>query len=695
VCGGSIASDHRPDQLSFFFWHWFCPHCTHAEACILPVDACTPHRGKPHITPKPIQSVESIKTLALVSITISFGSEENMNKHSCKSCGKICLSNDFDDGYCLACSRASSRDEKPTRSHQRDEKIDAAEAALSLRKENEKKQQLIQVLTEKQRALAELRQERAALEESRANLERSTKENLTSILRLRVETEKLNTSEIVELQEMVPVHVVRDESDRERIKEIRIAETRLAQRQAEIRKQLAKQEASASSLKTKYAQIESASRRLSKWEEATRSREEDLEANARILASQEKKILATESRIRQERSQLEPRKNALAAEERRMGERLKEARWRIQQLKKREQALTKASNAHAATERKLGSLDKKLKTQQKALTKKETDLRKKEQQLSKLAKKLAAIEARWAKVPKTRIEFKKEMDKAASRLNRAKNQVVRLKKQIEDSGQLERIVEWTNRGIGPSYPWPYEESIVLVGEGPFPRDEIRVNVRNQQFHLRAAGNSNARIMVVGREQWDEQTIDKQIRARQGNELRIYSQEMFLLASTVFRDPFDECDEDELIDLFAADHPALQYLIERGFNWPCVGMEKLGDFVDPGPVEESPLHLMGYHVGRYSKLTTRERRHILKRAYEGPLKPVPDKAYMQQWGTPRTERRLWRMAHHIAFLANSQGRARNKKLAGTEWVQDLQWMKKTLLEPWMTFKWPKTKVPGAL
>jgi hypothetical protein len=501
---------------------------------------------------------------------------------------------------------------------------------------------------------------------------------------------------------MVPNHVAHDLPDHARIKELRTAETKLAQREAKIKQQLAEQEASASSLKIKYAEIERAVRQLVNWEKTLQSRKNDLESRARLLANQEKRIVGSAPQVRAKNSQLQTRKRAQAAEERRMHERLKEARSRVQELNKREQSLNKreqklnkASKAHAATERKLGTLDTKLRKQQKELTKKESTLRKKEQQLVRLEKKLAAIEARWTKVPTSRMALKKEMDKADNRLSRAKNQVIRLKKQIEDSVQLERVAEWANRGIGPSYPWPYEEPIVLVGEGPFPRDEIRVNVRNQQFQIRAAGNSDARIMVVGRERWDEQKIDRQIQARQGNELRIYSQEMFLLASTVFRDPFDDCDENELIDLFAADHPALQYLIERGFNWPRVGMEKLGDFVDPGQVEESPLHLMGYHVGKYSKLTTRERRHILKSAYEGPIKPVPDETYMRQWGTPRTERRLWRMAHHIAFLANSQGRARNKKVAGTEWAQDLQWMKKTLFEPWMSFKWPKTKVPGEL
>ena len=116
-----------------------------------------------------------------------------MNRHSCKLCGKICLSNDFESGYCLACAEGVANEKAPARSHQRDRTIDTVEATRALRKENEKKQKLIRTLTEKQQSLADLQKERISIDESRAKLERSTKENLASILRLKVQAEELNT----------------------------------------------------------------------------------------------------------------------------------------------------------------------------------------------------------------------------------------------------------------------------------------------------------------------------------------------------------------------------------------------------------------------------------------------------------------------------------------------------------------------
>ena len=175
-------------------------------------------------------------------------------------------------------------------------------------------------------------------------------------------------------------------------------------------------------------------------------------------------------------------------------------------------------------------------------------------------------------------------------------------------------------------------------------------------------------------------------------LGIVRDELTLLRQCVHR-ALDECDLEQLVSLFAHDHSALQYLIKSGFAWPNTGADNLADSPSRKGwgVKESPLHLMGYHVGERSDLTVRERRTILKSAYEGPLIPIPNTAYMREWGRPKTRRRLWRMAHHVAHLANSQGQG--KKVAGAHWAQDLSWMKREFFRSWMKFKWPKTTVPG--
>lgn len=109
---------------------------------------------------------------------------------------------------------------------------------------------------------------------------------------------------------------------------------------------------------------------------------------------------------------------------------------------------------------------------------------------------------------------------------------------------------------------------VVASQGREPYDENSFD----QF-LGACGieaiyvnKSDAPVIVLGRERWDPDDLDAAVEARQGSTLKVYSQEMVVAALAIGQDLFEACDEDELL-AFGKGHPALEYLMQEGFDWP--------------------------------------------------------------------------------------------------------------------------------
>ena len=296
------------------------------------------------------------------------------------------------------------------------------------------------------------------------------------------------------------------------------------------------------------------------------------------------------------------------------------------------------------------------------------------------------------RIPPPRKKLAEELAKTERRLIRSKNKSLRLNEALQDWQDLDGVLEWARRGLGRDSLWPYEETVAVSGEGPYNRRELSNYLAGMQFDTVRPGDNNTRIMIVGRDGWSEESLEKQIQARQGDELRIYSQEMFLLATALARDPLEECEPEYLIELFGNGHSALESLIGNDLCWPNTEPDVLSDQPwNPPGVEESPLHILGYHVGVSSELTQRERRSKLRQTFDVQALPfVHSDEYMHQWGRPGSPKRLWRMAHHLASLARR--RDPRKRVAGTHWNADLAWMKKTLFKPWMNFRWPSKTVP---
>lgn len=106
-------------------------------------------------------------------------------------------------------------------------------------------------------------------------------------------------------------------------------------------------------------------------------------------------------------------------------------------------------------------------------------------------------------------------------------------------------------------------------------------------------------------------------------------------------------------------------------------------------DQSPLSVLGYHVGKTSGLSEVQRRRILDFAFANALPPIESPTYMAEWGPPRTPNRLRRMAEHLAqtykmFRSKSPSQY---AVALGHWRDDLAYLKRTYYERRFGWAWP--------
>ena len=117
---------------------------------------------------------------------------------------------------------------------------------------------------------------------------------------------------------------------------------------------------------------------------------------------------------------------------------------------------------------------------------------------------------------------------------------------------------------------------VVVGSGPLSEKELRATLSAREIKAVPPEDPSTDVMVVGRDDWLVDDLEAQIRARGEAGLRVYSQEMLLAAFATGDDPFQSASP-KTLKQFADGHPALEYLIESGFEWPeVVTSGALGD-----------------------------------------------------------------------------------------------------------------------
>jgi hypothetical protein len=159
--------------------------------------------------------------------------------------------------------------------------------------------------------------------------------------------------------------------------------------------------------------------------------------------------------------------------------------------------------------------------------------------------------------------------------------------------------------------------VTTVGSGPYPEAAFD--------DLLDGGDV---VVCSIKERPDLTDVDALLDAREGERLKIYSQEMFLLHWMSGRDPFDDPD---VARAFGRGHPALKYLPTRWLNWPSTFVS----IKQRNPSDESPtdapevgvLSFMGYRVGQRG-LPASKRQAILSTVFNSTLPPINSAEYMR-------------------------------------------------------------------
>ena len=107
------------------------------------------------------------------------------------------------------------------------------------------------------------------------------------------------------------------------------------------------------------------------------------------------------------------------------------------------------------------------------------------------------------------------------------------------------------------------------------------------------------------------------------------------------------------------------------------LARAGKYV-PKPPSEGMLATLGYHVGDTAGEKPQIRRLILKQLMERQLPLVQSPAYTDEWGTPNSSKRYWKLVRFMGGQLNNprHTNARNMDRAMIEWSEDLDWIKTT-------------------
>lgn len=241
--------------------------------------------------------------------------------------------------------------------------------------------------------------------------------------------------------------------------------------------------------------------------------------------------------------------------------------------------------------------------------------------------------------------------------------------------------------------------VITIGSGPLNKIELDELLRTCGVSIAVVSDPGPHVVILGHENWDAEQLDEVVRACKGGTLRAYSHEMLLASLALGADVFDLLAPEELV-LFGIGHSALEHLMDgMGFDWPTTEVipqsdRLVVDFGDGDWPETGVLKHMGYTVGHHG-LVESERRAALETVYAVELVPGSDGAdwYIEQWGEPRTARRLQKLANCLASFANTKRRSQTRDYseAIADWESDLAYLKATYYRPRTGFAWPDTDV----
>lgn len=349
-------------------------------------------------------------------------------------------------------------------------------------------------------------------------------------------------------------------------------------------------------------------------------------------------------------------------------------------------AVARASQQLTEYEEELLELKGKIRAHAKALA--DSD-----RQLSIARTKQAAIRTHTARIA----TLEKDLRSTRRKLSVVAKNATRVQGKLARLSEYDVLVGWLASGLGRNVRVLHPEA-VLAGSSPYEKKILTSHLRTRGIEARGRATANSEVMIVGRNDWTEAELESQIYAREGKTLRVYSQELALMSLAVGRDILTDAPRKLLLTI-AKDHPALEFLTKSELHWPsCTTPPPLPARFEPSGfdqrgVDESPLKKLGYAVGKTKGVEKRQRQKILRQAIHGTLPRTHSSKYMAEWGQPGTRRRIWRMANHLAWLAQLWSRLPSHDIAVSEWREDLDFMRKEFFRPYMRFAWPETRVPG--
>jgi hypothetical protein len=452
------------------------------------------------------------------------------------------------------------------------------------------------------------------------------------------------------------------------------------------------------------AELRARETRVSDWDKSLTNLKVDLEVRSEALNSQR---LEQESRAykledwARDLSVFQSRVNQLDAEAQRLAEHKKKIQSSDEMNRlnlEREQATLRR------LEKDVDQRQSRIESREKDITREESRIAQIKDKNLELRKEQKRLESQIESLEELNRDYLSENKRLTKKYERLQTNVEMIQKKLKNSTVSSnlissltnsKVLSWLLEDGGPSVAEIENGWLGISGSGPWHDQVLESVLDGLGYGLYHMPDDDLEYVVVGRKDWLKTDLLAQIDARKDQPLRIYSQEMFFAKLVTGKDPFDSNDN-ELLEEFAADHPALQFLMSLPEPWPTVTdgdpeyiIEIDGE--DFG-VSESPLHILGYRVGTTSDLSVAKRREILTKCFESrklTFSEDSNDAYISKWGRGGGAQRLYRMAVHIKSLADGRvGKDYRKPQARLDWVSDLKWLKEHYFVNYKArFEWP--------
>jgi len=261
----------------------------------------------------------------------------------------------------------------------------------------------------------------------------------------------------------------------------------------------------------------------------------------------------------------------------------------------------------------------------------------------------------------------------------------------------EEFRRWILGAIGEA---PDDDDVLSIyGSDPYTESELMDFITDGNMDLYKVHNETD-TLIVGREGWNEEDLDELLDEREGQYLKVYSQEMYLARWITGKDPFDD---PNIAALFVGGHPALEYISSRWIDWVSTAVTlKLGTGnLDIASPKTRVLKELGYAVGKTNGKLPCERQQILRTAFTSELTKVLSKKYlhycqksfpdyMEEWGKPQSERRLIKMRDYLATLCKRQKKLRHAE-AAADYQEDLDWLEVNIYTGRFKFDWLNSQI----